>query len=167
MKFQDYYQLLGVDRSADQDAIRSAYRKLALRWHPDKQPELKAKPVARWPGAPLAPTGNPMTDGVGPGAYALREDVAEMNLDGKPRIVPLRADPEWDVAKEDPDPRGFAVVGCDGKVAGKVVDIWADRAEPKILYFEVELPGVTKLMLGFSVVQARGERPVRISAVST
>lgn len=39
MKFQDYYQVLDVDRSADQDAIRKAYRKLALRWHPDKHPE--------------------------------------------------------------------------------------------------------------------------------
>ncbi len=39
MKFQDYYQVLGVERSADQDAIRTAYRKLALQWHPDKHPE--------------------------------------------------------------------------------------------------------------------------------
>ena len=113
--------------------------------HPDKQPELNAKPVARWPGAPLAPTGDPMLDAVGPGSYALREDKAEMNLDGKPRIVPLRADAEWYVAEEDPDPRGFAVVGCDGKTAGKVVDMWVDRAEPKILYFEVELPAAGEM----------------------
>ncbi|MCA8943610.1 MAG: J domain-containing protein [Planctomycetes bacterium] len=39
MKFQDYYQVLGVDRSADKEAIRKAYRKLALEWHPDKHPE--------------------------------------------------------------------------------------------------------------------------------
>ncbi len=109
--------------------------------HPEREPELHAKPVNKWPGAPLAPTVDPMGAGVGPGSYALREDKAEMNLDGKPRIVPLRNDPEWYVAKEDPDPRGFAVVGCDGKQAGKVVDMWVDRAEPKILYFEVELPG--------------------------
>mmetsp|Transcript_63164 Transcript_63164/g.175147 ORF Transcript_63164/g.175147 Transcript_63164/m.175147 type:complete len:260 (-) Transcript_63164:215-994(-) len=32
----DYYNILGVDRGADDDAIKKAYRKLALRLHPDK-----------------------------------------------------------------------------------------------------------------------------------
>lgn len=39
MKFEDYYQTLGVARDADADAIKSAYRKLALEFHPDRQPE--------------------------------------------------------------------------------------------------------------------------------
>ena len=37
--FQDYYEVLGVPRDADAQAIRKAYRKLALRWHPDRHPE--------------------------------------------------------------------------------------------------------------------------------
>jgi len=35
VEFKDYYRILGVDRNADEKAIKSAYRKLARRHHPD------------------------------------------------------------------------------------------------------------------------------------
>lgn len=36
MDYKDYYQVLGVPRSANADEIRSAYRKLAMKYHPDR-----------------------------------------------------------------------------------------------------------------------------------
>ncbi|MBI3161746.1 MAG: J domain-containing protein [Chloroflexi bacterium] len=38
MEYKDYYKVLGVDRKAGADEIRKAYRKLAMQYHPDKNP---------------------------------------------------------------------------------------------------------------------------------
>ncbi len=120
--------------------------------------ELRAEPTEAWDGAPLEPTGNPMLDGLGPAAWAQRENTPEKTTRGDLKIVPLRVARDFSVAAEDPDPRGFAVIGCDGKQGARVRDIWVDRGEMRFMYLEGEVAGGDRVMIpyNFSVVTTDG-----------
>src|SRR5262252_3336136 len=45
MEFRDYYKILGVERAASADQIKTAYRRLARKYHPDvsKEPNAEAR----------------------------------------------------------------------------------------------------------------------------
>ncbi len=131
--------------------------------------DVMARPVAPWPGAPLVPTGDPMLDGVGPAAWAERDDRPDTTVDGHLRIVPLRVAGDFYLESRDPDPRGMEVVGADRLVGGTVTDVWIDRAEYIVRYLEVavgspEEPRSVLLPITFAVIDGR-RRVVRVSAI--
>ena len=134
----------------------------------DQRP-IHATPIAPWPGAPLEPSGNPMLDGVGPGSYAERADHPDMTAEGELKIVPLRAASGFYVEERDPDPRGMQVIGADDWVAGRVTDVWVDRAEYIIRYLEVEVSGgeaPRHVLLPINFTRISGSRrQVRVSAI--
>ncbi|MGF1456787.1 MAG: photosynthetic reaction center subunit H [Alphaproteobacteria bacterium] len=91
-------------------------------------------------GNPYVPTGNPFLDGVGPAAWAPREDIPDTDHEGHPKIVPMKNAPDFSVVSGDPDLRGCDVWAMDRRYAGTVSEIWVDRAESLIRYLEVEVP---------------------------
>lgn len=42
---EDYYKILQVNKSAKDDDLKKAYRKLAMKWHPDKNPNNKTERI--------------------------------------------------------------------------------------------------------------------------
>jgi photosynthetic reaction center H subunit len=101
------------------------------------------EPLLGATGAAHRPRGDALTAGVGPGAWTPRADVPDVTFEGHPRIVPLRAATDYALEPKDVNPLGMTVLGADRNPAGTVVDVWVDRSDALLRYFEVELAAVT------------------------
>lgn len=108
--------------------------------------DVPGEPASKAFGSPLIPTGDPIGANIGPGAYAQRSDTPDLTLDGKPRVVPMRTDPNLHVDHRDPDPRGMPVIAADGVEVGTVTDAWIDLPEPMIYFLEVAAADRTFLL---------------------
>ena len=113
----------------------------------DEVRSIKTAKTEPWPGAAYAPTGDPMTDAVGPAAYAERADMPDLTTEGHPKIVPMRAAADFMIPEGETDPHDADVIAADNVAVGKVTDAWVDRAESLIRYLEVELTGGEKVLV--------------------
>lgn len=93
-------------------------------------------------GNPYDPIGDPMMAGIGPGSYAMRSDVPDIDLHGQPVIRPLCVLSGFGISPKDTDPRGLPVLGADGKLAGQVIDVWVDTCEMMLRYIEIDATSV-------------------------
>ena len=101
-----------------------------------------------------ATSGNPMLENIGPASYAMRADVPDRTVHGAAKIMPMRLLPDYRIYEKDPDPRGLPVKACDGLVAGTIADVWVDRSEPQVRYYEVQTPnGGRRVLLPAGFVQ--------------
>lgn len=127
--------------------------------------EIAAERIENFGGAPYSPTADPLLDGVGPAAYAARAPWPDLDMHGRPRIVPLGSQSEIALATEDPDPRGMPVIAADGRMAGTVSDIWIDRSDHVVRYLDIAVDGGGRALAPMAMARlSRGG--VRIDAIN-
>ena len=127
--------------------------------------DIAARRIDRFAGAPYAPTGNPLIDGIGPAAWADRAKRPDVDMEGHPRIVPLSAAADYTVAYQDPTLLGWPVIGADGAVAGTIDDLWIDRSDRLVRYLQVGIAGGAVLAPMMMAKVDRRRRRVVIDAI--
>ena len=114
-------------------------------------------------GSPFEPTGDPMLDGVGPAAWAMRRDIPELDGHGHAKIKPM-ADLDEFFVVGGRDARGLPVQAHDGPVVGRICDMWVDVPEQLVRYLEIELADGTKRLAPIQLVRIKSDR-VKVHAL--
>lgn len=122
-----------------------------------EEPVVPLRRFDRFAGAPYVPVGDPLVDGAGPAAYALRAPYPDRDLEGRLRIVPIGADHHFAISERDPALVGMQVTGADKRLAGVVSDVWIDRSDRMIRYVEVQLATGSRVLapMAFASVSRR------------
>ena len=108
-------------------------------------------------GSPFEPTGDPMADGIGPAAWAMRRDLPELDGHAHPKIQPMSGLDAFSVVGGR-DARGLPVQAHDGPVIGKISDMWVDVPEQLVRYLEIELEDGTKRLAPIQLVRIKKDR---------
>jgi photosynthetic reaction center H subunit len=116
-------------------------------------------------GFPHAPTGNPMTDGVGPASWAPRRDLPELDGHGHNKIMPMSLAAGFAVSGGR-DPRGLPVQAGDLEVVGTITDMWVDAPEQLVRYLEITLNSGAVKLVPMPMVKVQADR-VRINSLSS
>merc|ERR1712151_1221921 len=98
----DYYGILGLDRNATLDMIKKAYRRLALLWHPDKNPDNEAEADKMF--RRLSEAYSVLSDKAERDRYDQGEEV---NVGAQPNWHDFFRDKDWTVSTSsmsEPDP---------------------------------------------------------------
>lgn len=127
---------------------------------------IAARRTDRFSGAPYAPTGDPLVDGIGPAAWANRAKRPDLDMDGHPRIVPLSRTAGYGIAAKDSDLNGWPVIGADGAVAGMVSDLWIDTADRLVRYIQIADEGAPLLAPMMMAKVDRRHRRVILDALN-
>ncbi|WP_424972246.1 photosynthetic reaction center subunit H [Dinoroseobacter sp. S76] len=131
-----------------------------------RRENLALRKTAEGNGFPMEPTGDPLTDGVGPASWAARRDTPELDAHGHPKIVPMSAADGFSVSAGI-DPRGLPVQAGDDEIVGLISDMWIDEAEQLVRFLEIELDaawGDGKRLVPREMVRIKSDR-VKIRSI--
>lgn len=116
-------------------------------------------------GFPHVPTGDALTDGVGPAAWAPRRDEPELDGHGHAKIVPMSQATGFQISAGR-DPRGLPVQAGDFEIVGRVSDLWIDAPEQLVRYLEVDMGDAGRRLIPLTLAKVE-ERAVTVRALTS
>ena len=117
---------------------------------------------------PLDPGPDPLEEGIGAAAFTRnRAEKPDLDVNGEPKLISLNDNPEYYIPDGDPDPRGWVLVSADEKTVGIVHDLWFNRAEFFLRYYEVSIDGAEgrRLVPAFFAEALTRDRAVRATTL--